>query len=543
VPTDLWEDRDGRVITICEPDDVYQENPAGMTSKQHAPWQALEEMAYTYVPEVYGFEPPTREENYAWTTAVRHVGYGQWQHSSRVQHPFKWQNMLSFWRNPWQKMLPDDPPILPSPIDLIPADAWIEEVRFEVKYCAHPTEYVYAVHEFGHNNTLLPQSTTIIPGAVLESEYESGEFDIPPFDGDDGFNFLRETVVVPAGTINARNAIMQDFNLWITLRHESYTGAKFTAPVLLRIAWAVMDIRWRGIDTEAIDQWDGAYYNLADLSMAGTIERQRNMEANIAANLAATASVNFIGGLAGSMAADLDGIADPTKDVGGVNDSTDTSGFFYGGLGLDASPVGHFRMDGTAAMSFSAAATINRITDMSGTFDADDGTWGAQLLKEGRLWVDEESLVMSMTLGASAGMSGTYAMTGAMACSLSLTSDLTGQMQLAGAPIFSLSSASSYIGKTVDMAGAPGFSMASTGQLVRQLDISGSYSADLSFWAGITYDVRSDSQAENTIYVGPKQNDVYVQPKGRTIYVGPRDRIVSVGQRDRTIYLDSQQRN
>ena len=174
MPIDLWEWRKGRVITICRPDDTTQAVPPALSSfKQAVPWNVLENMAYTYVPDQFGFNPLEipGEQNYAWLSDIGHEPYPvDRQYSYRVQHPFYYANAMSFWHDPWQKQIPDIDPWLVSPIDLIPEDAYIEEVNFEVKYACHPTEYTYSIFEFGHDNTLLPQSTTLIPGAELFSE-------------------------------------------------------------------------------------------------------------------------------------------------------------------------------------------------------------------------------------------------------------------------------------------------------------------------------------------------------------------------------------
>ena len=357
-----------------------------------------------------------------------------------------------------------------------------------------------------------------------------------------------EDIVNPTpGTINARDACLQDFSAWVTLRHETETGGRLSAPPLLRIAYIVIDIFWLGIDTEVIDQWDGAPYDLGTLAMTGDIELQRNLDGALAGSMAVAANVNFTGGLAGGMSNGLDGIGDPTKDLGGVNDSTDTSGFFYGDLAFDAPLNARYRLaaDGYLPLDMSWSGAIDRISNIVGTIPMNTSVvFGAQLLKEGRLWVQEEDMLMSMDLGGGlTELAQTLALVGTMPCSMGLAATLNIDQKMDATFPASMAVAAPYIGMTVDIAGTPAFTMDGAAILGRDMVITGAYNAGLSFWAGITYAVESPALPENTIFVEPKNRTVYVEPKGRTLYISPRDRTAYIGQRDRTIYLDSQQGN
>ena len=517
MPLALHEEREGQVIFVCPGKNAYQQRPSFLSEGEDAEWFAMQNMVFRFIPHNFGtfipFVPLYGE--YAYNMGLGPSGLGYKQYTSQVVQPMVQAEMISHWIDPFHALLPDGPYYEDSPLENIPVDAWITRVYWTMYFQSRPTNWQYAIHSVTHSNTLLPQSADL-PDTVL-----------PYYVGDDVWAIEEETINVTPGTINARDACLQDFNLNCIFRHDSGTATPDLTPIL-SIPYIVMGVTWEGIAAEAIDQWDGAPFGFG-MTMAADIQRQRLLSGTLPASMTATAAINLIGNLDGTLSMPMYNIADATNNEGGIDNGIDNTGWFNADLSFDAPLVGQLAIEGELSMSLNMDIEgITRTRHIGGTLSGSMDTY-AFLLKDATLWVDEDSFAMSMGLvNTGYGLSSERSLAGALPFSMVIAGNIVTQQQLAATMAGSMAlTAVAY--RRIDVAGTLPLGMALSGTIVRNVDVSGAYNASLSFYSNISYDYSEPALEENTLTMGAPD---------RTIYQGSEDRTVYTDDSPRTIFVN-----
>jgi hypothetical protein len=483
MPLALHEDRRGVVYFVAPADQIFQTAPAASPTS-YARWAAQEEAGYEYIPQTYTSYDPNipQDGEYAWTTQCGPVEQGLIPYTSILNFPFQQANYQSFIINPWQAILPDDPTWIPFPLQDIPADATITNTTWGFRMLGEPTEWTFRMDTLSHTNTVLPSISGPTPPAP-----------------DNWLTLLEhiDFIGLYPSSVNARAALLQDFNLQVGFKHSSGTGAPST-PHALKMAYFFFKAVWQGMDALAIDSWDGASYPFG-MTLGGSIERRKALVGGFAGTMGDASDIKLIGNMVGGFAGSNAPIADGTNNEGGVDNGIDNTGWFTGSISLaDNDLLGHFALESVSTFTMSAdfdGAAIETVKNLSGAMSMPVAILG-DFQKDGRLWVEEDALLMGQVLTGY--IEGTLPFAGGFPAALTFAAGLVGKINMAGGFTGSMA-LSGYIGSDIKVTGGFNASMSGAGTIVRVFDITAAFEAGLSFWAGLTYDYDEPALEQNTL--------------------------------------------
>jgi hypothetical protein len=482
-------------------------------------WNNIANAVYSYSSDD---DPPTDVTGhpYAYNNSIGEAADPTWLskfYTYRAQNVLIAANAISFQQSIWSEDYPQISYWETLPISKIPADAWIEEVRWTVavgvEYDNGPapgTDTNFFVH-------LLECDNVELLGA---SKHQSGMVGQAIPYGNSPMSILTDTVTIGEGVVNARDAIQDDdaFLAMFGVGFDPFGG--YEENVRLRLGYYLLELRWRGIEAISIPGPATAELFFGMNLSAEAVSRVNDIEGSTEFSMDADgAALEFIGGMSADFETELTFVADITKGINAV----DTTGTTNMSMALSATIETHTNIFGDfdSAMSLNGELEIQGV--MAGTLES-TLSFGAGLIQHAFLSANDEGFMMELHLGASLGS--IVAMEGTIPMSMSAELDVGAKNVLYGYCDMGMSLAASTIERRLPMAADATFGMVLDGsQLTRITDMSGDIEAALSIAGSMTRFYDSPALPENTIYYTP------------------RDRTIAVGLRDRAIRVSSQQRN